>query len=304
MHPDERDILLRSVIIPVLPRPARLRLQGSRQLAAGQLCLEQRRPAGPGEAPFNKDPDSYDFSKLSKLPVNIIGWREPAKGAFELTTNGLMVQPSRSNVTGDYKSKDANLTGQKGLSFLGRKQTATKFTFNVDMSFRPNRLDQEAGVSLFVTQLAHIDLAIIRLPSNQTAPNPSCSRRFLRLRTVGRSRVFKIPDTVLVPVPKSWKKDEPIRLQMEGLNQAHYEFSAHPINRPEARIVVGQALSYHVSGDTGSYVGALTGVYATCIGAGEGTQCPEGGVAYFNNWKYTNIAQQIGPDEYIPSVTG
>ncbi|KAK7421703.1 hypothetical protein QQZ08_009877 [Neonectria magnoliae] len=262
---------------PVL-QPVRGRMPGSK------LPLENRNVGGRG--PFVLDDDDYSFEQGTSIPSHLIHHRVPRDGAFAVTARGLEVTPSRNNVTGKLGSEsEIELSGQRGLSFIGRRQTHTLFKFRVDLAFSPEEDDQEAGVTVFRTQLDHIDLGVVRL---------SQSRLAFRLRAEGPSSV---PETTIVPVPEDWKNG-PIQLQVEAANATHYELSAAPVGDPEARKIIGAVSAKVVSFGEGSFVGSLVGVFATCNGAGSGLDCPGGGKAYFTNWTYTGIAQQISEDEF------
>lgn len=247
----------------------------------------------PGNGPFNSDPDVYDFTHGSEIPRNLAYWRVPKEGTFSTTNRGLEIIPSRNNLTGMPNSETAiELTGQRGLAFIGRRQTDTLFTYNVDLTFNPKKVDQEAGVTVFLTQLNHIDLGIVRLKRKGK------SELYFRFRAIG---TVKAPPDELVPVPKHWTKG-PIRLQIQTANATTYTLSAMPASNPNMKMIIGTASAALVSGGDGSFVGSLVGTYATCNGAGRGAKCPEGGVAYFQHWRYTGAAQQISADTLVPEM--
>lgn len=228
-----------------------------------------------------------------------------------VTSDGLKVVPSRNNLTGIPLSGDETpeLSGQRGLAFIGRRQTDTLFQFSVDVSFAPTEAGQEAGVTVFLTQVNHIDLGVVLLPSNSssdpTSPQGKARRLSaapelsLQFRAEGEGKEG-VPESVAVPLPAEWA-DGPIRLQIETPNATHYSLSAMSVEDLESVISVATASAQLVSGGNGSFVGSLVGAYATCNGAGSGLDCPEGGDAYLNHWRYTGIAQQISADEFVPS---
>ncbi|KAK3324847.1 glycosyl hydrolase [Apodospora peruviana] len=232
----------------------------------------------PGDGPFISDPDVYDFEKGTAIPRNLMYWRVPRNGTFSVTAKGLQVVPSRNNLTGTPQSTSSiDLSGQRGLAFIGRRQTDTLFTFSVVLSFSPQATGQEAGVTVFLTQVNHIDLGVVRLSSGLA----------LRLRAEGTGAA---PTSKSVPVPSSWDK---IRLQIQASNSTHYDLSAMPARNPNASIPLGTISAGLVSGGNGSFVGSLLGVYATCNGAGTGVDCPTGGNACFTRWRYYGKAQYI-----------
>ncbi|KAI1372889.1 glycoside hydrolase family 43 protein [Hypoxylon crocopeplum] len=257
----------------------------------------------PGDGPFNSDPDAYDFEEGTAIPRNLVHWRVPRESAFSVTAQGLRVVPSRNNLTGTPLSETTpELSGQRGLSFIGRRQTDTLFTFSVDLTFSPQHVGQEAGVTVFLTQVNHIDLGVVLLAANSTSTCPSRRKReaaktqlALRFRAEGTG-VPPVPKTVVVPA--DWL-DGPIRLQIEATNATHYNLAAMSATDPDSSILIGTASAGLVSGGNGSFVGSLVGAYATCNGAGAGVDCPEGGNAYFNRWRYSGEGQYISTTKVI-----
>ncbi|KAI8949082.1 glycoside hydrolase family 43 protein [Xylaria longipes] len=254
----------------------------------------------PGDGPFNSDDDVYDFKRGTEIPRNLVYWRVPRKGAFSTTEKGLRIVPSRNNLTGTpFSETTPELTGQSGISFIGRRQTNTLFTFSVDLSFAPKAVGQEAGVTVFLTQVNHIDLGVVLLApesqshhSNGVAGEPQLAFRF-------RAEGTGIPPAPrIVPVPSGWAHEK-IKLQINTMNSTHYNLAAMPASNPKAKLVIGTAYAGLVSGGNGSFVGSLVGAYATCNGAGSGFTCPEGGNAYFSRWRYTGEAQYISATESI-----
>ncbi|KAI0842445.1 glycoside hydrolase family 43 protein [Hypoxylon sp. FL0890] len=257
----------------------------------------------PGDGPFNSDPDVYDFKEGTPIPRNMVYWRVPRKGAFSVTHEGLQIVPSRNNLTGTpFSQTTPELSGQQGLSFIGRRQTDTLFAFSVDLTFNPQQVGQEAGVTVFLTQVNHIDLGVVLLPGSSNSSYPSRRTReeakaqlAFRFRAEGTGVP---PEPNIVPVPKDWL-DGPIRLQIQTANSTHYNLAAAPAAHPKASILIGTASAGLVSGGNGSFVGSLVGAYATCNGAGTGVECPRGGNAYFNHWRYTGKGQYISETEVI-----
>lgn len=199
------------------------------------LPLRSRDIAGTG--PFNNDPDRYDFPLKSSIPANLIYWRVPRQGSFSISSNGLLVVPSRSNLTGIIPTSDSDdalsLNGRRGLSFIGRRQTHTILDYTVDLSFSPKVIDQEAGVTIFLTQFNHVDLSLVLLQQNNTA-TPSLTLRF---RAVGGGSTV---DFSLTPLPERWGHG-PLRFEIQAPNATHFTFSAMPALEPQKRITVGAA---------------------------------------------------------------
>ncbi|OQE21891.1 hypothetical protein PENSTE_c011G01928 [Penicillium steckii] len=247
----------------------------------------------PGEGPFNDDPDVYDFKSGSDIPRNLVYFRVPREDSFAVTRKGLRIIPSRGNLTGIPGNDD--LSGQKGLGFIGRRQTDTYFTYSVVINFEPKRIGQEAGVTVFLTQENHIDLGVVLLNSSHKDESP---RLYFRLRTEA-TIVDNLPavpaprqPVKIIPIPHSWV-GEKIRLQIKTINETHYGFSAMPSTRPQAAIDIGSASAQLVSGGSGTFVGSLVGAYATCNGVGSGSDCTQGGEVYIDRWRYSGHGQVI-----------
>lgn len=256
-----------------------------------------------GDGPFNSDPDVYDFTEGNPIPQNLVYWRVPRDGSISVTKDGLQIVPSRNNLTGIPESETSlELTGQYGLAFIGRRQTDTLFTFSVDLSFNPKEIEQEAGVTIFLTQFNHIDLGVVLLAQNSSTEvkRQGTPRPYFRLGSIG---TIATPPPHLVPVPEEWTEG-PIRLQIQATNATTFTLSAMPASDTNAKIVIGTASAEVVSGGRGSFVGSLVGSYATCNGAGSGLDCPDGGVAHFQRWRYTGAAQYISETESIPELRG
>jgi beta-xylosidase len=243
----------------------------------------------PGDGPFNQDPDVYDWnSTASVIPRNLIYWRVPAEGSITPTARGLQLIPSRASLTPQNSSVE--LMGQRGLTFIGRRQVDTLFNFTVDMTFSPAQNNQEAGVTVFLTGLNHIDLGIVKLSGVPT----------FRFHAIGSGPV---PANITHPVPDAWV-GRPITLEIRSISNTTYTFAAWPASDRSQRQEIASATSYLVSAGNGfeSFTGSLLGVYATCNGAGNGTTCPCGGTAYVNRWRYTGTGQQIDFDTFVPQT--
>ncbi|KAI7230497.1 xylosidase : arabinofuranosidase [Hortaea werneckii] len=258
-----------------------------------------------GIRPFIGESDCVDFEPHSSIPTHFLHWRWPQDGAFTVSPedhpNSLQIVPSRANLTGAVTSDDFALTGKTGISFIGRRQTHTLFTFGVDLKFSPEAPDQEAGITAFLTQLNHISLGIAQSNVSDQHSNGSGLEFRFHVETLGTINSTILSSTVVTAVP--WCEGDTTHLQMHTVNETHYGFSAWPTGRPNEKIVIGHASAEVVSGGSGPFVGALLGAYATCNGAGStnSTTCPDGGNAYFSRWRYTGAAQEIAEDEFVPS---
>jgi beta-xylosidase len=235
----------------------------------------------PGDGPFNDDPDVYDFKAGTSIPRNLVYWRVPRDNAFSVTEKGLQVVLGRNNVVG---SPGGSAPAAKAISFLGRRQTDSTFKFSVDLSFSPTAAKQEAGITAFLTQFANIQLGVLY-------ENQALSFRFNS--TESREKKTK--------VPTAWA-GKPIRLQIDMSTPSEYTFSAMLASDESGKITIGKASAAQLSGGTGSFVGTLIGVYATCNGAGQSLDCPSNTPkAYFNRWRYTGISQYISATESVSS---
>lgn len=236
----------------------------------------------PGDGPFNGDPDVYDFPVGKPIPRNLVYWRVPRANAFSVTDKGLTIVPGRNALDGA-----AGGTSNRHISFIGRRQTDSLFTFSVDLSLTPSGNNQEAGVVAFLTQQANIQLGVVQL-------NGKLSLRFKTTASGSQAKTQA--------VPSAWA-GKPIRLQVQMASATTYTLSAMLAADVSSKIVVGTASAELLSGGSGSFVGTLIGVYATCNGAGSGSDCPAGTPsAYFNRWRYTGAGQYISATETVPAV--
>ncbi|KAF5679769.1 xylosidase arabinosidase [Fusarium heterosporum] len=261
-------------------------LQPVRGRMPGNLLPKPTRKV-PGTGPFNSDPDDYNFKKTKEIPPHFVHHRVPRDGTFSLSAKGLHIVPSRNNVTGSLLEGDEiELSGQRGLAFIGRRQTDTLFKFNIDVTFSPKKDHQETGITIFRTQFDHIDLGVVRLPPKEGSNKKS--KLAFRFRAMGPESV---PEPKVVPVPDGWEKGG-IRLYIEAANATHYHFKASS-DRGGTKLNIATASASLVSGGMGSFVGSLLGAYATCNGEGSGLDCPKGGDAYVSRWNYKPIAQEM-----------
>jgi beta-xylosidase len=236
----------------------------------------------PGDGPWNADPDAYDFKAGQPIPRNLIYWRVPREGAITPTDKGLRLVPARNGLSGVPSGGQNGAT--RAISFIGRRQTHSLFTYSVDLTFSPKADNQEAGVTAFLTQMANIQLGLVQL-------NGQLNFRFNASGQIKTSAV-----------PAAWV-GQPIRLQIQMSDPNTYTLGAMLASDTKTKIVVGTASAELLSGGSGSFVGTLLGVYATCNGAGSGLDCPCGTPkAYFQRWRYTGAAQYISATETVPST--
>ncbi|KAH8590360.1 glycosyl hydrolase [Bisporella sp. PMI_857] len=152
-----------------------------------------------GDGPWWDDDDKISFPPRSKLPKHFVHWRPPVQSLVTVSPperpGTLKVFPSRVNLTGDslYNSS------MKGIGFVARKQTSSFFEFSVDVAFKPTKTNQEAGISVLLTQWQHIDLGIVNL-SNLHGPKREMALRF-RVEASGKPG-RQVPKTKAIPTPK------------------------------------------------------------------------------------------------------
>ncbi|KAH7303489.1 glycosyl hydrolase [Stachybotrys elegans] len=246
----------------------------------------------PGDGYFNGDADAYDWDAASKMPKHFVYWRVPRYENFQFTDSGLQIVPSRANMTGAYTG-DIALTGQRGISFVSRRQTETIFNFSVDVSLDATAVGQEAGVTAFLAQENHVDIGLAYLqPCNEEAG------LFIRFRAHGRLS----PPQAMFRLPADWVEAESVRLHIQARDQESFVLGASLGDGEliELGTAPAELISHLDSARSGTFIGVLVGIYATCNGAGEGIDCPEGGVATFQRWRYEPIAQFIDYERSIP----
>ena len=221
--------------------------------------LPPQTKAIPGSGPFIEDPDIVDFPVGSSIPPHFLHWRFPPKDAFAVSPYGhpntLQLRPSKSNLT-----STAPLIMISELSFISRVQTDTLFSFSVDIvSFEPKLLEEEVGVTAFLTQTQHLDLGIVLLPTSSYSSNGET-----KLAPHLRFRATYVPantgnfdgtvQTVIKSLPENWQ-DGPIRLHIDAVNETHYAFSTTLSKEPGAKELIGIAPATILSGGDGPFTG-------------------------------------------------
>ncbi|KAF9892135.1 hypothetical protein FE257_002541 [Aspergillus nanangensis] len=239
---------------------------------------------------FVGDPDRVDFEPGSSIPGHFMYWRFPKDEALYTVSprghpNTLRLTPSTANLTGT-----ETFQPDDGITFVGRRQTDTLFTYGVDIDFDPKVVNEEAGVSLFLTQGQHVDLGVVLLQAAE-GKKPSLSFRF---RVEGRGNFEGTIPSATAPVPKDWQ-GHPIRLEIQAVSDSQYAFSVSSARKPGQKKVIGRADSRLVSGDTGRFTGSLVGAYATSNGGSGSTE------AYISRWKYDGQGQMIDHGVVVPS---
>ncbi|VUC34741.1 unnamed protein product [Clonostachys rosea] len=195
----------------------------------------------PGTGHFNSDPDHIVFHSNSSIPKHFVHWRVPRNDSFTVTDDGLQIVPTRNNLTGvPYATgEDIVFSGQRGSSLIARHQTHPLFSFSVDLDFAPTQIEQEAGISVFLTQVNHIDVSLCLFA-------PSDLR--LRLRAEGSNSQ---PLESNISLPTGWSTSLPITLHIIAETPDSYRFAAS--QGRSGLLTIGEASSALVSGGNGSY---------------------------------------------------
>ncbi|PYI03272.1 xylosidase : arabinofuranosidase [Aspergillus sclerotiicarbonarius CBS 121057] len=239
-----------------------------------------------GEGGWIDQPDTVDFTPGSSIPEHFMSWRYPNTDDFAISPQGhpntLQLTPSFYNLTGT-----AAFQPNDSLTLIMRRQTDTLFTYSVDIAFDPTVADEEAGVTVFLTQDQHIDLGIVLSSDGQTD-------LAFRFRVQGRGNYDGPLPGRTVSVPKDWQVGS-IRLEIQAVNDTTYAFAAAPSTSPSQRNVIGYADTRIVSGGTGPFTGSLVGAYATKNGGSGSTP------AYISRWRYQGQGQKIDYDRIVPS---
>ncbi|OCL02904.1 glycoside hydrolase family 43 protein [Glonium stellatum] len=230
-----------------------------------------------GSGPFITAPDDLDFAPGTEIPAHLLYWRFPVGDSYTVSSPGhpntLRLKPSKLNLT----AYDGNYGGPGGQTFIGRRQTDSLFSYSVNMDFLPQVEEEEAGISVFLTQNHHIDLGVVMLPS----PNATMTSNlipYFRFRAISS---IPVPDPIVAPVPSNWT-NRVLTMEIKAFNLTHYSFSAGPADAQSQMQTIAYAPGALVSW---GFTGTLLGIYATSNG-GNGTTD-----AYFSSWKYTGQGQ-------------
>ncbi|TFY62563.1 hypothetical protein EVJ58_g3774 [Rhodofomes roseus] len=232
----------------------------------------------PGEGPFAEEPDYLTFSPGSTLPIHLVHWRLPINTSYAISPSGypntLRLLPSQPNLT----AYDGNYAGPEGQTLIARRQMDTLFTYGVNMNFSPTVEEEEAGVTVFLTQNHHIDLGLVLLPYMNTSTNTTALTPCFRFRS---ESYIAVPPTTVTPVPSAWL-NRTLHWEIKAFNLTHYSFAAGPADARSQMQTFGYGLAADVSW---GFTGTLIGIYATTNG-GEGTA-----PAYFSVWTYVGQGQ-------------
>ncbi|KXH42588.1 beta-xylosidase [Colletotrichum simmondsii] len=214
-------------------------------------------PISNDRIPDNEIYEITDFAREEGLPSGLVHWRFPDADSFtaspEERPNSLRLKPSLFNLTGNNPSR-----APLKQTFVGRRQVDTLFSFTTEISFWPQHIEEEAGVTVFVDQDTHIDLGIVLLASNSSKNDTNQASRHFRLRAQSSRGDLQ----TIVPVPETWTEDS-IELEIKAANATHFTFSASPALHRSQGFTVGLAKAELV---IPVFTGTLLGVYATTNG--------------------------------------
>lgn len=241
-----------------------------------------------GAGPVITEGDDIDFAPGSSLPAHFTYWRFPVPDSFAVSPPGhpntLRLKPSVLNLT----ALNGNYAGPGGQTFVGRRQQDTLFTYSVNLDFSPSVEEEEAGVTVFLTQNHHLDMGVVMLPANSsTAAFPGTNRTtttstdltpHIRFRGIS---YIPVPEPVVVPLPPGWANST-LRLEIKASNMTHYSFSvglAEAVSKTQTILYASNApVSW-------GFTGTLLGIYCTSNGGPGKTE------AYFSKWSYTGQGQ-------------
>lgn len=218
-----------------------------------------------GSGPFITEGDDIDFAPGSTLPTHFTYWRYPNPESFTVSAEGhpntLRLKPSTLNLT----ALNGNYAGPDGQTFVGRRQQNTLFTYSVNLDYAPSVLEEESGVTIFLTQNHHLDMGIVMLPasaSTTTFPGinltePSNAAQLIpQVRFRGISYI-PVPETIIAPVPTAWV-GKSLSLEIKAANMTHYSFSVGPAGaRSEMQTILytsNDALSWGFTGKIQLYL--------------------------------------------------
>ncbi|KAI6809841.1 glycoside hydrolase family 43 protein, partial [Hortaea werneckii] len=216
--------------------------------------LPPSEPITKGEGKLINTPDDLTFPPNSTLPPQLIHWRIPVRENYQVSArdhpNSLQLTASVLNLTG-YDGVTA--FHPQGQTFLARRQVDTFFTYSVNLDISDLRHEEdEAGVSVFLTQNHHYDLGIVMLPPSTTsssqADDPPSNTAPLtphfRLRGISSSSTIDFP-TLILPINQTWlnRPESPnlLRLEIKATNLTHYALSAAPAGAEHLRQTLGYA---------------------------------------------------------------
>lgn len=165
----------------------------------------------PGDGPWVEEGDDHGFEG-DDLPLHFMHFRFPPEDMYTISDGSLVVKPSSYNLTGDETFEPSDR-----LSYVGRRQTDTFFTYYVDMEYSPEEEGEEAGVTLFANQWQHADLGLVLLDGTLKA-------RF-RWTAIGsdNSTIDSAGSETIIDVPEKLL-GQPVRLQIQAARDTEFDF--------------------------------------------------------------------------------
>ena len=137
----------------------------------------------------------------------------------------------------------------EGLGFFARQRTASVFTYSVDLSFGPKVVDEEAVITVFLTQTQHIDISVVSVKNKD---GKGATRKLRFKAETSRRPDLKVPNMDIKSIPKSWLKG-PIRLTVTATHDRTYEFTTSYAAKPHDRKKLVFASAEIVSGGSGPF---------------------------------------------------
>ncbi|KAK5653367.1 hypothetical protein OQA88_9059 [Cercophora sp. LCS_1] len=239
-----------------------------------------------GAGQYVASSDSLTFSSNTTLPLHLTHWRYPHPTSYTLSPTSLLLHPSYLNLTALNGNYAGPLHGPDGQTFIGRRQTHTLFTYRITLSYNPTTLNEEAGVSAFLTQNHHITMGIALLPASaSTHPFPGTNTSLEtgtdlipQVRFQAASYV-PVPKTTVMPLPKEWRGSELV-LEIKAVTSSHYAFGVGKAGGEikTVKVADNDAVSW-------GFTGVILGAFATRNG-GEGKTA-----AAINAWEYKGEGQ-------------
>jgi beta-xylosidase len=197
-----------------------------------------------------EDGDDYGFEGDS-LPLHFMHFRFPPEDMYTISEDGLEVNPSFYNLTGDQSFEPSDR-----LSYVGRRQTDTYFTYYVDIEYEPETEGEEAGVTLFANQWQHADLGLVLLDGKLQA----------RLRSTAfgadNTTIDSAGSETIVDVPEELV-GETIRLQIQTASDTEFEFSFGAACEDGDLELVGTISGALTSGANAQFTGKSTFIVAS-----------------------------------------
>ncbi|KAK0372429.1 beta-xylosidase [Colletotrichum limetticola] len=231
--------------------------------------------------------DVVDFAPRSVLPSHWVHIRHPRESAYSISPHGhantLQLELSSRSLSSVIM---LNSTLTKDITFVGRRQTETLFSFSVDLDFKPQFPGEEAGISVYLDEKRHIDFGV-------TYNNETNGSKLLQIQSYSSNENVTVPQPVTSALPPEYQDRTPIRLEIVASDTTHYTFMAGfptPCNQKAVDMtIIGHAGTILVSG---GYTGVVIGVYGTT----NGQAIERKPAAYVSRWRYSGSGQYINYD--------